>query len=212
MKSGKAPGGDGLPLEFYVQFGDTLYPEILKNFQDSKKMGSLPPSMRETIKINIPKAGKDPGKLDSYRPISFITADVKILAKILANRLQKVIGGLINKDQTGFIPTQATYDNILHLFLNIQAPIKKTTNDAILTLDASKAFDRVEWPYLWQVLRRMGFGPIFMEWVQLLYIEPTARVCIGNALSRPGKGHQPRMSSVPVIIRYCNGAISRKYL
>lgn len=144
MKSRKAPGGDGLPLEFYVQFGDTLYPEILKDFQDTKKMGSLPPSMREAIIINIPKAGKDPGKLDSYRPISFITADVKILAKILANRLQKVIGGLINKDQTGFIPTRTTYDNILHLFLNIQAPMKKTTNDAILTLDASKAFDRVE--------------------------------------------------------------------
>lgn len=73
--------------------------------------------------------------------------DVKILAKILTNRLQKVVGGLIAKDQIGFIPTRTMYDNIHCLFLNIQIPLEKTDNGAILTLDASTGFDQVEWSY-----------------------------------------------------------------
>lgn len=73
-----------------------------------------------------------------------------------------MVGHLIAKDQTRFIPA-TTFDNIRCLYLNIQDPLQKTVNGAVLTLDASKAIDHVEWSYLCQVLRKMGFGPNFME-------------------------------------------------
>lgn len=40
---------------------------------------------------------------------------------------------------------------------------------SILALDAYKAFDQVEWPYLFESLRRFGFGETFMSWVKIIY-------------------------------------------
>lgn len=136
--------------------------------------------MREAIIFNILKEGKDPVELDAYHPISLIMADANIQAKVLANRLQRVAGGLISKDQTAFISTKTMSDNIWHLFRNIPTPIEENKSEAILILDAMKAFDRVEWSYLWQVMRKMGFGPSFLGWVKLMYANTTARIRLNN--------------------------------
>ena len=53
------------------------------------------------------------------------------------------------------------------------------------SLDAEKAFDSVEWRYLWAVLAKFGFGPRFISWVKLLYDAPRARVCTNACLSDP---------------------------
>lgn len=51
------------------------------------------------------------------------------------------------------------------------------------SLDAKKAFDWVEWKYLWAVLRHFGFGPNFISWVQIVYASLMARVCTGATRS-----------------------------
>lgn len=56
--------------------------------------------MSESVVVLVPKSGKDPEEYASYRPISLINMDAKILAKILANRLSKVLGDVIHVDQT----------------------------------------------------------------------------------------------------------------
>ena len=53
----------------------------------------------------------------------------------------------------------------------------------MLSLDAAKAFDSLEWSYLWKALENFGFGPLFISWVRLLYKEPRAKVRINNELS-----------------------------
>lgn len=83
----KAPGDDGIPVAVYTTYGDTVLPRLLEVFNASVNLGYLPASMSRTNVVLLLKLGEDPLDPDSYRPISLLQSDVKILAKVLALRL-----------------------------------------------------------------------------------------------------------------------------
>lgn len=183
MAAQKSPGPDGLPIELYKKYGEVLLPLLLKVFNGAKEEGALPPSMAEAIVILLLKEGKNPIDMSSYRPISLLCSDVKILAKVMAARLNKIIPKLIHPDQSGFIPNRSTSTNIRRVYLNMQIPIENSGRRAILSLDAAKAFDSLEWHYLWKVLAEYQLGPGFARWLRLLYSEPRAKVKINGQCS-----------------------------
>lgn len=183
LSKSKAPGLDGLPLEFYDTFSEVIIPKLKQLYQNIFDKGILPSSMQEAqIKV-LPKAGKDPRYPESYRPISLLQGDIKILAKILASRLNKVILSLIHPDQTGFMPGKNTAMNVRRLFMNIQARHDNRGTRVVVALDTAKAFDSVEWQFLWECLREFGFRQNFIKWVQILYQTPKARVFVNGWLS-----------------------------
>ena len=94
----------------------------------------------------IPKKGIDPERVGSYRPISLLNSDQKILAKTLARRLSLYMGKMVHPDQTGFIPKRNSFDNLRCLFNIIYSSRDPEEDLVILSLDAEKAFDQVEWP------------------------------------------------------------------
>lgn len=100
--------------------------------------------MNEVVIIVLLKPGKDALLPDSYRPISLLTTDVQLLARILATRLAKVVHKLVHRDPIGFIPTRSTDQNLRRLFLNLQILVNNLGKRAIFSLDAAKAFDSVE--------------------------------------------------------------------
>lgn len=179
-----APGSDGLPVEFYVQYSELLTPKLLALYNHLCDTFTLPPSMREATIVLIPKPGKDPGFLESYRPISLLQVDIKILAKVLALRLNQVILSLIHADQAGFMPGCNTSFNLRRLYINLQTVHTDVGSRVVVTLDTAKAFDSIEWQYLWGCLRGFGFGPKFIKWVQLLYQAPKGRVVTNGRISQ----------------------------
>lgn len=100
----KSPGLNSLPSEWYGMFRDMLAPRLLQVFDSAREKSRLATSIREALVVLIPKSGKDTKECNSYRPISLMNVDTKILAKVLAGRLQEVILKCINADQTGFMP------------------------------------------------------------------------------------------------------------
>lgn len=115
--------------------------------------------------VVVTKPGKDPELCASYRPISVLNVDTKVFTKILANRLNLVILSLVHENQSGFLPGKGTDINIRRLYTNTDNLRVSTSTGVVAFLDAEKAFDSVEWAFLWQVLGKFGFGPKCIYWI-----------------------------------------------
>lgn len=138
MCNGKAPGPDGLPMEIYKTFAGKILPHLLEMFNESLGKGILPPSLRSALITLILKPGKPPNEKSSYRPISLMSCDTKILCKALSKRIEKFIPNLIMNDQNGFVLGRQAFHNIRRV-LNIVYKKQKAKDHAILSLDAEKA-------------------------------------------------------------------------
>lgn len=136
----------------------------------------MPPTLSQAVITLLLKKDKDPTSCASYRPISLLNVDVKILAKVLARRLEKILPSIISEEQNGFIKGRQLFFNVRTLLNVILSNHSLTSSEVVISLDAEKAFDRVEWVYLFAILNKFGFGDRFISWIRLLYNSPQASV------------------------------------
>lgn len=183
LKNNKAPGTDGFSGEYYKVFMNDLSPILCKVYNYALQSGDPPKSWSEAIISVLHKEGKDPIQCTSYRPISLLCVDYKILTSIMAKRIQKYIKKVIKPDQTGFIQGRQGSNNVRRA-LNLQSiAIKNKRNAMLLSLDAEKAFDRVDWLFLEQTLMEMGFGEKLVTWINILYKESKSRIRVNGQCS-----------------------------
>lgn len=183
MQNNKAPGPDGFPVEFFKVFHNQLVPLLHSVYIESLSKGSLPDTLRQASINVLLKKEKDPELCTSYRPISLMNADTKILSKALACRLEKVLPIIISKEQTGFIKGRQLFYNIRTLLNVIYSKETTAVPEAVISIDAEKAFDRIEWSYLFAVLAKFKFGNSFISWIRLLYTLPVVCITTNNIQS-----------------------------
>lgn len=109
-------------------------------------------------------------------PISLLNVEVKVLAWVLESHIMHITESLVAADQSGFMPHRAIRHNPKCLFSCLFHRERIGEPVVILSFDAEKAFDSLEWPYLPVALEKMVFGRNFLGWVRLLYQDPVARV------------------------------------
>lgn len=155
MPMGKSPGPDGPTNAYYKKFNTILVSPLCSHFNKIMALNPLSTEALLAYVTVLPKPGKDPNYCVNYRPISLLNSDIKILAKILALRLQDHIVQLVHYDQTGFMRGRETRENtiralqILHWMENGPDKIPRIA----LSMDAEKAFDRVKWGFMMEALK-----------------------------------------------------------
>ncbi|GMI64491.1 hypothetical protein HRI_000118400 [Hibiscus trionum] len=163
----KAAGDDGLGVIFYQRFWHILGDEVATFCISAAEGNEDLAAINRTHIVLIPKVN-DPTHMSQFRPISLCNVLFKIISKMFANRLQRVIHACIDEAQCAFVPGRLISDNIIVAYELLHAMKMKRMGklgNFALKLDMSKAYDRVEWPFLESVLNKMGFD---LEWIRSL--------------------------------------------
>ncbi|GAU44256.1 hypothetical protein TSUD_400020 [Trifolium subterraneum] len=167
----KSPGPDGFNFNFLKTCWNVVKDDFMNFFHEFHQHAAFPKGFTASFLTLIPK--KDhPQNLSYYRPISLIDCVYKVLSKVLASRLKKVLGKLISKCQSAFLPQRQILDGVLVINELIDLA-KRTKNQCFLMkVGFEKAYDTVNWRYLDDMMRNMGFTDTWIRWM---------RACIFNS-------------------------------
>ncbi|XP_030074184.1 cilia- and flagella-associated protein 251 [Microcaecilia unicolor] len=138
----KAPGPDGLRAEFYKMMGEVIVPDLAKFLNQMIDQKAMPSDLNRAQIIVLPKPGRDTLEPASYRPISLLNYDTKLMAKILANRLARILPRLVHESQVGFVGGRAVSKNLRAILASLEHGERKGLASLLISFDAEKAFDK----------------------------------------------------------------------
>ena len=135
MNGDKAPGPDGFTVAFWQDCWDFVKEEVMEMFKDFHEQSSFLKSLNTTFLVLIPKKG-GAEDLGDFRPISLLGGLYKLLAKVLANRLKKVIGKVVSSNQNAFVMGRQILDASLIANEVIDSWRKRKEKGLICKLDS----------------------------------------------------------------------------
>ena len=179
VKKDSSPGPDGITFHFYKIFWEVIKEDLISVYEFSFSDGKLSHSQYLALIILLYKKGLRED-LKNWRPISLSNTDTKILTKVFAERIKIVLPEIIDKDQFGCVKGR----KIGHSIRLINDVFSELDNkNAVLLTDKQKAFDLVEWKWLFFVLKLYGFGDYLIDWIQIIYLEMKSAVLSNGFIS-----------------------------
>ena len=112
----------------------------------------------------------------NYRPISLTNVDYRIMAFVLAHRLQSVIDSIVSHDQTAYIRNRYMGNNIRLVEDVIEHFDSHRKKGLLFMADFKKEFDSLNWSFMFKTLDLFNFGPSFKQWIKTLYELPVGMV------------------------------------
>jgi hypothetical protein len=162
MKPDSAPGPDGLPVVFFKKFWDILKGPILQILNDFA-LGRVDIARLNFGIISLIPKVKGADSIKQFRPIALINVIFKFVAKAYAIRLAPIANRTIDRSQTAFIKGRSLHEGVLALHEIAHELRTKDLQGLLLKLDFEKAYDRVSWDFLREVLLRKGFSALVVH-------------------------------------------------
>jgi len=165
MKPDNAPGPDGFTTRFFSSCWSIIKFDLLKMIRYSQKVNNLGGNTKSSFLALIPKE-KGANTFNRFRPISLCNTGYKIITKIIATRLKRILPSIIPENQGGFIKGRKILDKIILVQEAIHSIYQRNEKDMVIKLDLANAFNRVMHDFLFAVMAKFGFSLAFISWIK----------------------------------------------
>ncbi|XP_058733064.1 uncharacterized protein LOC131604651 [Vicia villosa] len=176
----KSPGPDGYSFHFIKKCWPFLKDGFVKCFEDFYSGAYLSKSIISSFLTLVPKASNPLG-LEEYRPICLVGCIYKVISKLLACRLKKVLNPIISNRQSAFVPGRQLLDGVLVANEVVDFAQKEGKHCLLFKVDFEKAYDKVNWNFHRYMFRRMGFGSLWMRWMEALVFSSDMLVLVNGS-------------------------------
>ncbi|XP_028125789.1 uncharacterized protein LOC114322644 [Camellia sinensis] len=176
----RAPGPDGFNLACFQKLWKVMKSDVLSFMAEFHKNSKLVRGINSSFITLVPKK-ENPMGLADYRPISLVGSLYKILTKVLSSRLKAVIPQIISENQSAFIGGRNILDGMLVANEVVDSWKKSRKKGLILKLDFEKAYDTMNWEFLFSMMKNFGFGGIWVEWIRVCITSVRLSVLVNGA-------------------------------
>jgi hypothetical protein len=183
MPNDKAPGPDGFTALFYKKAWDIIKQDVMLAVNAFWALDYRSFHHLNDAYMILLKKKSNPAVIKDYRPISLIHSFGKLITKCLARRLATVLDRLVLNNQTAFIKGRSIHDNVRSVQLTCKALHQRQSSCLLLKIDIAKAFDTLAWTFLLDVLRHLGFGQRWRDWVSIVLSSASTKIMLNG---RPG--------------------------
>ena len=181
----------------------------MRFFRDFHERGRFVKSLNATFLVLVPKK-RGAEDLKDFRLISLVGNLYKLLAKVLANRIKKVVYKVISESQNAFVVGKQILDAVLIANEVVDSRWKNNEGGVLCKLDIEKAYDHVNWKFLMAVLRKMGFGEKWINWIDWCISIVKFSVLINGSPSvffSKFNEIETRRSHLPLFVRDSHGGV-----
>lgn len=210
----KSAGPDGINASLIQQQWASFKPAVLAQVKEFFETCHMPSNISRSNLILIPKI-EDPVKVTDFRPISVCNIIYKIISKILTLRLKPYIALCISKSQCAFLPGREISESII-LFREVLHSFNQSgyrNKEFCLKVDLAKAFDKMDWDYIAQILHIYNLPQKFANWVMSCIKSAEFSIILngrGDGFIKPRSGLRQGCSLSPYVFILGMDLLSRK--
>ena len=183
LKMGKAAGADGITAEMLKFGGEVVVDWMQWICNMAWKQGVVPDDWVKAILVPIYKGKGSRDECGNYRGISLLSIPGKVYGRIVIERVMEITDGRISEEQGGFRSGRGCVDQIFTVKMLAEKYLVKGRKLYAAFMDLEKAYDRVDWDALWDVLKIYGVGGQLLQGIKAFYQGANACVKIGGELS-----------------------------